>query len=76
MAGERRTIMQIHAIEMQKAKAERMSEESTSRPTREVKKVNKRSFGDYLYYTTVLIAVITLISILIFAFQHGMMKIG
>ena len=76
MAGERRTIMRIHAMEMQQAKSERMSEKSTSRPTRESKKVSKRSLSDFLYYGTVLIAVITLISILIFAFQRGIIKIG
>lgn len=71
MAGERRSLMQIHAVETQQAKVVRVSEESTSTINKPVKG-NKSHFGDFIYYTAVIAAVMTIILILIYAYQHGL----
>lgn len=72
MAGERRSLMQIHAVETQQAKVVRVSEESTSRESVKPVKANKSHLGDFMYYAAVIAAVTTIVVILIYAYQHGL----
>ena len=73
MASERRTLMKIHELETSKVYPD-LSKKYISK--KKPKSNKNRSFGNFLYYSVVSIAVVTLITVIVYAFQHNLIKLG